>query len=101
MYIFTKLQQHGKDADLKFEQWKEKHSHCARNGYRDKATSSDLMEPTLSTDGGAQEVPANGQVHTSSKKRKSEVPHDEISKSRKVSSESPGSARPVRPAAPI
>lgn len=96
MYIITQLEQHTKAADLKYVQWKERHSHCP-----DRATSPDILEPILSSNSSVQKPPMSGPTHTSSNKRKSEILLDQTSKSRKVEHGTAEFKRSVRPASPI
>jgi len=102
MNLFQRIRRHGKEADQKYEQWKEKHSHCPINGYRDRATSPEHAGVTDPSHLKAHDY-ASEQV---SNKRKSEVPHSESSKLRKVTfdastSTSTSIAPHVRPSAPI
>ena len=103
MNLVSQIQQHGKEADQLYEQWKEKHSHCPRNGYRDQGTSPDYAASTNPPHNRALygHSYGSGQVHTSNK-RKSEVLHGDTPKLRKVTFDAHTTAAPpVRPSAPI
>jgi hypothetical protein len=96
MNLLNQIEKYGKDADLKYEQWKERHSHCPRNGYRDRGTSPDQTDSTDSSHSRAvnRRPKASEQAPPASNKRKSEAPHGDNSKVRKVTLDA------VVPAAP-
>ncbi|KAF2832282.1 hypothetical protein CC86DRAFT_366128 [Ophiobolus disseminans] len=99
MNLINQIQRHGKEADEKYEQWKEKHSHCPGNGYRASSTN---LENRGFTDGSHiraldGHIYAGAQNQPSSSKRKSEAAHGDSSKSQRVTFES---ALPTAPSIP-
>jgi hypothetical protein len=98
--FIAQMRQYGKDADQKYEQWKEKHSRCPIIDHRDSESrlyglasqeTSHSNDPNGHTQG-------TGHAQPSTNKRKSEISHDEASKLQKVSHDAHATTAPlVRP----
>jgi hypothetical protein len=93
--IIARFKQYGRDTEHKYELWKEKHRHCPP---KDRAASSEpLHRRTLNG-----HIQGNGPPQAASNKRKSEMPHDDNSKLRKVLFDpDPATTHPARPSDPI
>jgi hypothetical protein len=84
--LLARLRQYGRDTEEKYEQWKEKHSHCLSTDHRDSnfnkypAASTEMSHSLSSTN------PSHptAQSQFASNKRKIEGPHGNTSKLRKV-----------------
>ncbi|KAH8726225.1 hypothetical protein GQ44DRAFT_190052 [Phaeosphaeriaceae sp. PMI808] len=102
--LIARIRQYGKDADQRYEQWKEQHSRCPPNGYRETGPSlhhATFPDPSQSKTP-TSNPPPNAHTDVTSNKRKSEVAHGDSSKIRKVTFDNHAAVvSPVRPSAPI
>lgn len=104
--LFARLRQYGRDTEEKYEQWKEKHSRCPSNDHRhsnsnpDSHLAASTETPHSKTSNGSSQ--GTDHLQPVSNKRKSEVPHGDTSKLRKVLFDAnPTATPPPRPSAPI